>query len=61
MKSVKLYKALKELVNECVDEMGLPKKPNVVTLYRADKMINRYEKEQKRHERQIPPPRISEW
>ncbi len=41
----RLYEALKTLLSECVDEFGLPKKPTVITLYKAKKEVNRYEKE----------------
>jgi hypothetical protein len=43
MKKDRLYKALKTLVQECVDEMGLPKKPCVKTIHEANDVIERYE------------------
>lgn len=51
----KLYNALKSVLYECVDEMGLPKKPTVKTLYKANKARIKYEYEVKRREEPIVP------
>ena len=51
----KLYDALKSVLHECVDEMGLPQKPTVKTLYKANKVLGKYEKEVKRREANLPP------
>ncbi|RPI85147.1 MAG: hypothetical protein EHM34_02380 [Nitrosopumilales archaeon] len=50
MKSEKLYHALKALLTECVDNMGLPQKPTIKVLYKARDIVWKYEKEQKKHE-----------
>jgi hypothetical protein len=47
MKKDRLYKTLKTLVQECVDDMGLPKKPCVKVLYEAKYVIDKYETEEK--------------
>jgi len=51
----KLYDALKSVLHECIDEMGLPKKPTIKTLYKANKVLGKYEKEVKRRESNLPP------
>lgn len=50
----KLYSALKNLMSDCIDEMGLPQKPTILALDTARKAIRKYEKEKKRHV--MPPP-----
>ncbi|MFA5366328.1 MAG: hypothetical protein WC333_00195 [Dehalococcoidia bacterium] len=45
MKKDRLYKTLKALVQECVDEMGLPKKPCVKVLYEAKYVVEKHENE----------------
>ena len=50
----KFYGVLKTFLFECIDEMGLPKKPTVKTLYKIKKIINKYEKEIRKYTPQIP-------
>lgn len=40
----KLYRALKGLIVNCVDRIGLPKKPTVKQLQKAIDAINKYER-----------------
>jgi hypothetical protein len=51
MKKDRLYKVLKTLINECVDEMGLPKKPCVKAIHEANDVVEKYENELKENTR----------
>jgi len=51
MKSKKLYNTLKKLTSECIDDIGLPKKPTVTALYEASQLCTKYEYEIKEKER----------
>ena len=49
----KLLNSLKKLLHACVDEMGLPKKPTIIALYKANSVIQKYERELKKRETTI--------